>query len=183
MLKRYIPDEKLRNTCEWLLMIAVAAGLYLLIHKFVFINATVMGNSMEPSFSHGDKVMVTGFSYWFSKPAYYDVVAFPYKANPGEYYIKRIIGLPGDKVDLVGNCFTINGEPLEDDFSDEPIYALGDTIFPITVPEGSYFVLGDNSNESMDSRYTSVGCVPEDDIIGKASFRIWPPEKIGFIGK
>ncbi len=136
---------------------------------------------MEPTLLNDEKVIISRFYYYFTSPAYNDIVAFPYRSDPSKFYIKRIIGLPGDVVDFVDYQFTLNGKVLDDDFSEESIVALGDVEFPLTVPEDSYFVLGDNRNRSNDSRFKSVGCIKRSEILGKVQLRIWPLNKIGLI--
>ncbi len=182
MLKKYIKNDAIRNIAEWLVAIVGALLVFVVLQKFVIANVYITGNSMEPTFNHSDKAIVLRFSYLFSNPDYRDVIAFPYKEDPSRYFIKRIIGKPGDEIDLVDYQFTVNGEILEDDFSKEIVYALGNVNFPIIVPEDSYFVLGDNRNASQDSRYLEVGCIPKKEIVGKVVLKIWPLNNIGFVG-
>ncbi|MDR1664418.1 MAG: signal peptidase I [Clostridiales bacterium] len=163
-----------RNLVEWLLILLVAVFLFLILRFFVFRIANVDGDSMEPTLKDRDLVVLSRLTYFFTDPKPGEIVAFPYKENPSDYYIKRIVGSPGDVIDLVDRRFMINGEPLEDDFSEEAIISLGDARFPITVPEGQYFVLGDNRNGSKDSRFSSVGCIPKEKMVGKVIFRLWP---------
>ena len=134
---------------------------------------------MEPTLLHGDMVILNRFSYLFSTPRLGDIVAFPYPQDPSEYYIKRIIALPGDIVDLRDGAFHVNGMPLADDFSYELILARGDVDFPITIEDGRYFVLGDNRNGSVDSRFQSVGTVQARDMVGRVALRVWPMGRFG----
>lgn len=174
-LEKHIQNPGLRELVEWLLALALAIAVYFLLRQFVFRTVRVVGISMEPEFRHSERLIV--LRYWFGEPEYGDVVAFPYKADPEQKFIKRIIGRPGDVIDLADNRFTVNGEPVEGDI----ITALGNAEFPLTVPEGCYFVLGDNRNASKDSRYQEVGCVPEDEIIGRVVLRFWPLDRFGGI--
>jgi len=180
MLEKYITNKKHREALEWLIVVAAAFLIFLVLRNFVVISANINGVSMEPTLSHGDKVMVNRFSYLFSKPGYRDIIAFPSKESK-RLYVKRVIGLPGDIIDIADGKFIVNGKNLEDNFSDERVYFLGDVEFPVTVPENCYFVLGDNRNSSDDSRFYSVGSIPKKDIIGKVSVRIWPFDKIGLL--
>jgi signal peptidase I len=169
----------IRSAAEWLFAVGVALIVYFILSSYVIRIASVDGNSMEPTLIHRDLVILSKISYIAGEPRPGDIVAFPYKENPSEYYIKRIVGLPGDVIDIDGRMFYINGEPLEDDFSSEPIIAGGDAGFPLTVPDGYYFVLGDNRNSSKDSRYSSVGCIPKKEMVGKVVLRFWPPSRFG----
>ena len=178
MLKK-IPNPYVRSLCEWLLAVAAAVLIFLVVRSFVFRFAHVSGNSMEPTLNHGDTVVLSRVHYLFGEPKKGDIVAFPYKENPSEYYIKRVIGVPGDVIDLTDYRFTVNGVPLSDEFSSEAVLALGDVRFPLTVEDGRYFVLGDNRNGSKDSRYAAVGCVPKGQMVGKVVLRVWPHTAFG----
>ena len=170
----------LDSLIEWLLSIVFAVLLFFLLRNFVFRVAQVEGSSMEPTLVHGDMVLLNRFNYIFSSPQVGDIIAFPpYENDPTRYYIKRIVAKPGDVIDLVGYSFYINGEPMDDDFSYEPLRSFGDLEFPFEVKEGQFFVLGDNRNGSMDSRFSSVGTVSSDVMVGKVSVRIWPRGRIG----
>ena len=174
-LDRHIQNPVLRELTEWILALLIAAVVFLLLRQFIFRTVRIMGISMEPTFHHSERLIVSRVPYWFGAPDRGDVIAFPYKEDPSQKYIKRIIGLPGDEIDLTDNQFTVNSIPVGGDY----ISALGNVNFPIIVPEGAYFVLGDNRNASKDSRYQEVGFVPRKDIVGKAVFRFWPLDKIG----
>ena len=178
-----MPEKKLpaRSILEWLAAVITAVLLFFFIRNFVIRVANVTGSSMEPTLNHGDYVILSRFSYIFSEPEPGDIVAFPYRGNPSEHYIKRVIGRPGDIIDLRDYRFVINGEPLDDGFSFEEIVALGDVMFPLTVPEGQYFMLGDNRNGSKDSRYSSVGCVPKKEMLGKVALRVLPIGRFGTV--
>ena len=178
-LDKHIQNPKLRELIEWLLALFIAAVIFLIMRQFLFRTVKIMGISMEPMFCHGDRLIVSRTPYWLGDPKRGDVIAFPYKEDPRQKYIKRIIGLPGDVIGLADNQFTVNSIPVEGDY----INALGNVDFPITVPEGAYFVLGDNRNASKDSRYQEVGFVPQKDIIGKAIFRFWPIDMIQVIAQ
>jgi signal peptidase I len=162
-----------RGVIEWTLAIVLAVFLFF-VFRFVIRTAHVTGNSMEPTLNHGDVVVLSKLGYIFGNPKVRDIVAFPYKENPSEFYIKRIIGVPGDEIELRDYKFLVNGVPLEDAFSTEQIIASGDVSFPLTVPQGQYFVLGDNRNQSKDSRFNSVGCIPKEQMVGKVIFTLWP---------
>jgi len=180
MLKKWIPNDKLRNLVEWVIVLLAAAATALLLNTFIIRTANVTGASMVPTLEHGDKVIVDKLSYRFGTPQYNDIVVFPYAGNPADHYIKRVIGLPGDSIDWVDGFFTRNGEFLDDAFANEWVHC-GNALYPVVVPEGSCFVLGDNRRISEDSRYVEVGCVPFDELTGKVSIRFLPITKISFL--
>ncbi|MCL2371905.1 MAG: signal peptidase I [Defluviitaleaceae bacterium] len=182
MLSR-ISNPFLRGLAEWLATILLAVILFFVMRTFLFRTASVVGNSMEPTLQHGDMVVLNRLSYWFISPRAGDIVAFPYQGNPSEMYIKRVVGVPGDIIDLRNGIFYVNDQPMDDDFTGIEVLAIGNISFPTeAVPEGHFFVLGDNRNQSKDSRFTSVGTIPEGDMLGKVLVRIWPLGSLGRVG-
>lgn len=169
------------NTLAYLL--GVLCLTWLLI-TFVGQRTEVDGTSMEPMLSHGDNLIVDKISYRFRDPQRFDIIVFPFKYTENTYYIKRIIGLPGEtvQIDEKGNIY-INGEILEENYGREiikPEY-IGIAAEPIVLGEDEYFVMGDNRNNSTDSRTEIVGNIKRDDIIGRAWVRIWPLSKMGIL--
>ena len=162
-------------------ILLVLFGTWVLI-TFVGQRTSVSGSSMEPTLHHGDQLILDKLSYHFSEPERFDIIVFPFQYEEKTYYVKRIIGLPGEtvQIDLSGNIY-INGEILEEDYGLEPINFPGLAQNPITLGEDEYFVLGDNRNNSSDSRDPSVGNIKRDDIMGKAWVRIWPLNKFGVL--
>ncbi|MCI9589968.1 MAG: signal peptidase I [Lachnospiraceae bacterium] len=152
----------------------VAAGMLLLI-TFVVQRADVYGHSMEPTLKDGDILLVDKLSYRFSDPRRYDIIVFSYRYQKGRYYTKRIIGLPGETVQIQDGAVFIDGKPLEDDISSESIEKARRASEPVVLGEDEYFVLGDNRNFSSDSRDTDVGNVKRRDIIGRIWLKVWPP--------
>ncbi len=136
----------------------------------------VHGESMMPTLVHGDWVIAEKISNIFSQPKKNDIIVF-INEEKNQHLIKRVIGVPGDKITIEGNYFFVNGELLEDAFM-EQILSIGDTIFPVTVDDNSYFVLGDNRNKSKDSTYVEVGLVGKDKIVGNAIIRVYPFNKL-----
>ena len=181
MFENRISNPILRGAVDWLVSIGIAVVLFFVVRGFIFRTAHVDGNSMNPTLAHGDMVILNRFAYVIGNPKVGDIVAFPYSENPSEYYIKRIVAQAGDIVDLRDGMFLVNGEPLEDDFSYELVISIGDVFFPIEVEDGRFFVLGDNRNGSRDSRFSGVGTICGDKMIGRASVRIWPPNRIGAV--
>ena len=149
--------------------------IVILITHFIGQRTVVSGSSMEDTLSDGDNLIVDKISYRFHDPERFDVVVFPYKYEEDTYYIKRIIGLPGEvvKIDSAGTIY-INGEILPENYGTEEILNAGLANSEILLGAGEYFVLGDNRNNSTDSRFESVGNIKGEDIVGKAWLRIYP---------
>jgi len=171
--------KEIVSTSLYLLVVLCVA--YLII-TYVGQRTQVSGSSMETTLSDGDNLLVDKLSYRFKEPQRFDIIVFPFQYETDTYYIKRIIGMPGEtiQIDYDGNIY-INGEILEEDYGRETIINPGRAIEPITLGEDEYFVMGDNRNNSLDSRDPSVGNIKRDDIIGKAWVRIWPLSKIGVL--
>ena len=180
MIKTRITNPFVRGLVEWILAIGLAVILFFVLRMFLFRVAHVSGFSMAPTLSDGDRVILNRAAVVFGTTRPGDIVAFPYPNNPSEYYIKRVIGVSGDVVDLINGNFYVNGEPLDDAFSHEVIWSTGNMLFPVEVEEGRVFVLGDNRNGSKDSRYMTVGTISDRDILGRVLVRIWP---IGALGQ
>ena len=136
---------------------------------------------MNVTLEDGDNLIVDKLSYRFSDPKRYDIIVFPYQYQEKTYYIKRIIGMPGETVQVIDGMVYIDGEMLDETYGMEMMQYAGVASEPITLGEDEYFVLGDNRNNSSDSRDPSVGNIQEDQIIGKAFLRIWPLNKIGIL--
>lgn len=155
----------------------VVLGLTYLVITFVGQRTEVNGSSMEPTLQDGDNLIVDKISYRFRDPERFEVIVFPFEYQNETYFIKRVIGLPGEtvQIDLDGTIY-INDEPMYEIFGKEVIDEahVGIAIEPITLGEDEYFVLGDNRNDSFDSRYEQVGNIHKSEIIGRAWVRIWP---------
>lgn len=173
--------KEILNTGIYLLV--VLALTYLVI-AFVGQRTEVNGSSMEPTLSNGDNLIVDKISYRFREPERFDIIVFPFQYKEGTYYIKRIIGLPGEtvQIDEEGKIY-INGEQLQESYGMEVIdeIHIGRAAEPIVLGEDEYFVMGDNRNNSSDSRVIEVGNIKKDQIIGRAWVRIWPFDKFGKI--
>lgn len=172
----------IKEICSTLLYILIVlAGTWLLI-TFVGQRTQVSGASMEPTLHHGDNLIVDKLSYRLQDPERFDIVVFPFHYEDHTYYIKRIIGMPGETVQIDGDgTIYINGEVLEESYGKEPILNPGIAAEEITLGPDEYFVLGDNRNNSSDSRDPSVGNIHRDEIIGKAWVRIWPLNQFGVL--
>ena len=164
-----------------LYILVALLGTYLLI-TFVGQRTAVSGSSMEPTLSNNDQLILDKISYRFSEPQRFDIIVFPFQYAEKTFYVKRIIGLPGEtvQIDLQGNIY-INGQILNEDYGKETINFAGLAVEPITLGDDEYFVMGDNRNNSSDSRDPSVGNIRRSNIIGKAWVRIWPLNKFGVL--
>ena len=156
-------------------------AITLLFVQFVGQRTHVNGDSMNVTLEDGDNLMVDKLSYRFSDPERYDIIVFPYQYQEKTYYIKRIIGMPGETVQVIDGMVYIDGEMLDESYGKEVMEYAGVASEPIELGEDEYFVLGDNRNNSSDSRDPSVGNIKEDQIIGKAFLRIWPLNKFGIL--
>ena len=177
-------EEKgiLSELAGWIIYFLIIIGLTYLIITFVGQRTEVSGSSMERTLSDGDHLLVDKLSYRFKEPQRYDIVVFPYKYAEKTYYIKRIVGLPGETVQIIDGYTYINGEFLESDvYGTEPMAVANLAEVPIQLGEEEYFVLGDNRNNSSDSRDPSVGVIHRDDLMGKAFVRVYPFDKIEVI--
>lgn len=173
--------SKLREVLSFLAYAALVFGITFLIITFVGQRTKVSGNSMYDTLEDGDNLILEKLSYRFHEPERFDIVVFRYTHRENTFYIKRVIGLPGETVQIIDSKIYINGELLEENYGYEPIQDAKRASEPITLGEDEYFVLGDNRNDSSDSRDPAVGNVKRSQIIGKAWLRIWPLNKIGFI--
>lgn len=172
----------LREIFGWILYILIIIGLTYLIITYVGQRTRVSGHSMETTLSDGDNLIVDKISYRFRDPKRYDIIVFPYKYEEDTYYIKRIIGMPGETVQVAGGYVYINGELLESDtYGKEVMEYAGIAEEPITLGPDEYFVLGDNRNHSSDSRDPSVGILHREDLLGRAWVRIYPFDQMGVI--
>lgn len=162
-------------------LLVVLAATYLLI-TYVGQRTQVRGDSMQPTLNNGDNLIVDKISYRFIEPERFDIIVFPFRYETETYYIKRIIGMPGETVfiDQSGTIY-INGEILREGYGKEVILSPGRASEEITLAQDEYFVLGDNRNNSSDSRDPSVGNIRRDMIIGKAWVRIWPFSEFGVL--
>ena len=148
--------------------------------NFVGQRTVVQGQSMENTLFNHDNLIIDKLSYHFVNPKRFDIIVFPVESSE-KYYIKRIIGLPGETVQIMDGNIYINSELLEESYGKEIMNYSGIASKPITLEENEYFVLGDNRNHSSDSRDPNVGIILEDSIIGKAWIRIWPLKRFGFV--
>ena len=154
---------------EWVVTLAVALVIAVVVRTFIFEPVRVDGNSMYPTLKHGEIMIVSKMSYRFGgEPELFDVVICHYPERGNTNFVKRVVGLPGDTVQVLDGHLIVNGVVYEEKFLHErPIENFG----PIVVPEGQYFVMGDNRNNSNDSR--RVGPLERQYIVGRVSAVLW----------
>ncbi len=171
--------KEIITTSLYVLLVLCLSYLFI---TFVGQRTEVQGSSMEATLSNGDQLIVDKISYRFRDPKRYDIIVFPFRYEDNTFYIKRIIGLPGEtiQIDGEGNIW-VNGEILEESYGREMIRDPGLAAEPITLGEDEYFVMGDNRNNSSDSRVEAVGNIHRNEIIGRAFIRIWPLSKFGIL--
>ncbi len=176
------PKSVLAQVIDMVVYIAVVAGIAILVNLFVMQKVTVDGYSMTNTLYDHDQLMLQKVSYYFSNPERFDVVVFlPFGKRTETKYVKRVIGLPGEKIQIIDSTIYIDDKPLEEHYGKEDMESAGLAAEPITLGKDEYFVLGDNRNGSSDSRDEAVGIVHRDQIIGKILLRIWPLNRVGFI--
>ena len=161
-----------KEVISWVKTILLALVLAGAVNSFLIVNAEVPTGSMENTIMTGDRILALRTSYWFDEPKAGDVAVFRYPDDPTgkTLYVKRIIGAEGDMVQVEGGRVYVNGEVLEENYIAE--ITLGD-FGPYIVPEDSYFMMGDNRNHSLDSRYWENKFVHEDEILGKVVLRYY----------
>ncbi len=177
-------NRVLREMISTLLYLLIVLCITYVVIHYVGQRTEVQGASMEATLSHGDNLIVDKVTYRFRDPQRFDIIVFPFQHEEETYFIKRIIGLPGEtvQIDLDGTIY-IDGEALEESYGREIIRPenIGLAIKPVVLGEDEYFVMGDNRNNSSDSRTEAVGNIHRDDIIGRAWMRIWPLSEIGIL--
>jgi signal peptidase I len=164
-----------KEAWEWIKSLLVALVLAFLIRQFLFAIFMVDGQSMVPTLQDRERLIVNKLVYHLHSPQYNDILVFKYPGDTSKDFIKRVIGLPGDKIEVHDYKIFRNGKELSEPFIAEPT-APNNQVY--TVPPGTIFVMGDNRNYSKDSRDPSVGYVPDANIVGRAELVWWPLQNI-----
>lgn len=181
-------EKKKSELWEWLKALIIAVLLAAIIRYFLFAPIVVDGLSMTPTLHDQDRMIVNKFSYKIGEPKRFDIIVF--HAPEQKDYIKRVIGLPGDKIEYKDDILYVNDEPYEEPYLDEkkkevidgPLtepFTLLELTGQETVPEGHLFVMGDNRRYSKDSRH--IGTVPMEKVLGNTSIIYWPLEDIRIV--
>jgi len=171
--------KNMNPVLEWVLIIAVALAAALFINFVIIINSVVPSGSMESTIMTNSRMMGLRVTYWFSDPQRGDIIVFKYPDDPSENFVKRVIGTPGDVVEIIHGVTYVNGEALDEPYLNEK---PKDRDFgPYEVPEGHYFCMGDNRNNSNDSRFWKNTYVPRENVLGKALFVYWPLNRMGIL--
>jgi signal peptidase I len=175
--------DVLKTAVMYAVALMIAIVLSVVIVKYVGQKTQVSGNSMNDTLVNADQLIIDKISYRSHDPQRYDIVVFP--ENEDSMYVKRIIGLPGETVSISEGYIYINGQMLGDDIYGKETITQDNygRLYESSVTLGSdeYFVMGDNRNNSTDSRSYDVGNITKDQIIGKVIFRIWPLKRMGVV--
>ena len=177
MSKKYEGPSMMEELWEYVKMIVFVVVIVFIINNVLLINARIPSESMEKTIMTGDRVFGNRLAYMTKDPERFDIVIFKFPDDESQLFIKRVIGLPGETVTIKDGKVYINDseEPVDDScVAETPVGDFG----PYKVPEGSYFMLGDNRNHSRDSRYWINSFVEKDKILGKAVLRYFPSPKL-----
>ena len=181
-LETRLEDQKLRGILTWIFEIAVALVFAGLVGIFMFQSVTIQESAMEPTLSVGDRFFVNRVVYKFSSPKRGDLIVFKTSgSDDAALRISRVIGLPGETIQISDGKVLINGEVYEENGNFPDISNGGLAADSVSLESGEYFVLGDNRNNSEDSRYGDIGNINRKYIVGKLWFTISPREKTGFL--
>lgn len=179
--KEKLEDKKVRGVLRLVFEIIVSLAFAALVGIAMFQSVTMQESSMEPTISVGDRYFMNRVIYRVSSPKRGDVIVFRTNASDdAALHIRRVIGLPGETVQIVDGQILINGETYKEGRDFPVISNPGMASSPVTLESGEYFVLGDNRNNSEDSRYGSIGKVNKKYITGKLWFKLFPVKSIGF---
>lgn len=173
-----IEQSKAKEIIGLIIYCIIVVAIMFCVIKFVGQRTIVIGDSMNPTLEDGENLITDKITYRFKDPKRFDIIVFPQKANTSKLLIKRIIGMPGETVEIKDGRVYINGYELNETYGNEVMNDGGLASDAITLGPDEYFVLGDNRNNSQDSRFASVGNIQRSDIIGRAWVRIWPLDKV-----
>jgi signal peptidase I, bacterial type len=170
--KKPLVKKILKEILIWLVEIAIVVGLAYFLVNYAIERTTMVGDSMKNTLQNNDRIIINKVAYRFSKPKRFDVVVFKQRDDEHSYLnIKRIIGLPGETVQIMNGAVYINGSEIQEPIVTEIMNNSGLAKEKIKLEENEYFVLGDNRNNSEDSRFANIGNILFDDIVGKAWIR------------
>lgn len=182
LAKEKLENEKFKNIFIWIFEIAVTLVFAAVLAISLFQSVTMQESSMEPTLSVGDRFFMNKITYKVSSPQRGDIIVFKTNAeDDAALHIRRVIGLPGETIQISDGQILIDGETYKEGKDFPKISNAGLASNPVTLEAGEYFVLGDNRNNSEDSRYGDIGKVKKKYIVGKLWFTISPIKKIGFL--
>ena len=176
-------DDLIRHITRWVVDIIVVIVLAMFLVQYMGVNYNVIGHSMEPEFAVGDTLLVNRIAYKVGKPRRFDVALFHSEKNDSQIYLKRVIGLPGETIQIQNGEVYIDGKILDRGEDAEVINLPGIADEPVVLGKDEYFVIGDNSDSSEDSRFSNIGNINRKNMIGKIWFRFQPFDRIGFISR
>ncbi|MCR4907931.1 MAG: signal peptidase I [Lachnospiraceae bacterium] len=180
MTKKKHSKSGVRGLLKFSAYLLVILFLTFLLRRYVFFRSVVDGSSMESTLFDGDSLIVDELTYRLRDPKRFEVIVFPYRSSR-RYYIKRVIGLPGESVRILDGRIYINGIELEENYGSEEFFSGGIAENDLILGEDEYFVLGDNRNDSVDSRSSDLGAVHRKEIEGKAFLRVYPFGSFGAV--
>lgn len=168
-------NKIIREIVIWAVEILIVVFVAYFIVNYAIEKTTMVGDSMKQTLQNEDEIMIDKFTYHFTSPKRFDIIVFKQNGREHSFYnIKRIIGLPGEKIFIKEGIVFINGEPIKEKITVDIMATAGVVEEEITLDENEFFVLGDNRNNSEDSRFASLGNVIKEDIIGRAWIRLKP---------
>ena len=179
------PSSAKKELLSWLKIILIAVAAAVIINCFIIINSVVPSGSMESTIHVGSRMFGFRLAYLFNGPSQGDIIIFKYPVDESKIFVKRVIGVPGDTVEIRDGVTYVNGTELDEPYLNETPYAQD--FGPYYVPEDSYFVLGDNRNHSNDARYwtdskgNAVNYVTRKEILAKAVICYWPFSSFGLL--
>lgn len=180
--KKKINIPVVKEALIWIAEIAIVLGIAFVFVYYIGLRTSVVGQSMSPTLENRQEILVNRFIYTISDPKPNDIVVFlPNGNEKSHYYVKRIIGVPGDTVQVKDGAVYVNGELFEEAVETAAILDAELAAEEILLGEDEYFVLGDNRNNSEDSRYANIGNVKKEYMIGKAWFIVSPYREFGFL--
>lgn len=180
--KKKVNIPIVKEVISWIVEIVIILVIAFVFVYYIGLRTSVVGQSMSPTLENRQEILVNRFLYSITDPKPNDVVVFlPNGNEKSHYYVKRIIGVPGDKVQIRDGAVYVNGQLFEEKTETAAILDAGIAAEEIVLAEDEYFVLGDNRNNSEDSRYANIGNVKKEYIIGKAWFIVSPYKDMGFL--
>lgn len=180
--KKKVNIPIIKEVITWVVEIAIVLGIAFVFVYYIGMRTSVVGQSMTPVLKNNQEILINRFIYLLTDPRPNDIIVFlPNGNEKSHYYVKRVIGTPGDTVQIQEGTVFVNGEPFEEAVETDAILDAELAGEEILLGEDEYFVLGDNRNNSEDSRYANIGNVKKQHIIGKAWFITSPYEDFGFI--